>query len=297
MADGVLERLLARQRWMDRFAEGIQGVITGVYRLLGPPGRLLKDLLHGTKLLHHPLHPALTDAPMGAWLTGVILDYLAITSRMVPRTAGTVALAVGVAAALGSVASGYTDFRDTFGMERRTALAHGLVMTAVFVLECVSLAFRLGGWGFLYPSAVGLSTAGFFLAALGMYAGGHVVYRFGTMVNHTAWQEGPRRFELVGASEEFPEGKLCRVEAAGMPVLLVRLGSELHAIGNTCTHAGGPLDEGTLDGDVVTCPWHGSRFCVTDGRVRRGPASFAQPRFEVREQEGKVEVRVANGTG
>lgn len=297
MADGVLERFLARQDWMEPLGDNVQRVTTGAYRVLGPPGRLLKDVLHGTKLLRHPLHPALTDAPLGAWLTGVILDYLAVTSRIVPRPAGTVALAIGVAAALGSVASGYTDFRDTYGMERRTALLHGLVMTTVFVLECVSLAFRLGGWASLYPPAVGLSTAAFLLATFGMYAGGHIVYRFGTMVNHTAWQEGPSGFVPVGTSEDFPEGQLRRVQAGGMPVLVVRLGSGLHAIADTCTHAGGPLHEGTLEGDVVTCPWHGSRFCVEDGSVRRGPASFAQPRFAVREQDGKVDVRLAGGAG
>jgi len=54
------------------------------------------------------------------------------------------------------------------------------------------------------------------------------------------------------------------------------------ALAHTCSHLGGPLSEGKLEGDVVQCPWHGSRFNVSDGRVRRGPAVYDQPRYEVR---------------
>jgi nitrite reductase/ring-hydroxylating ferredoxin subunit len=96
----------------------------------------------------------------------------------------------------------------------------------------------------------------------------------------------------VGAVKKFAEGKPVRVNAGDMPVMVVRLGGRLNAIAATCSHAGGPLEEGKLTGDIVTCPWHGSRFCVTDGRVEGGPATFSQPAFEVRESDGKVEVRL-----
>ena len=82
-----------------------------------------------------------------------------------------------------------------------------------------------------------------------------------------------------------------RVDAAGVPVLLVRCEGEVCAIAHTCSHLGGPLSEGKLEGDVVQCPWHGSRFNVRDGRVVDGPATFPQPRFEVRTHEGQIEVR------
>jgi nitrite reductase/ring-hydroxylating ferredoxin subunit len=59
----------------------------------------------------------------------------------------------------------------------------------------------------------------------------------------------------------------------------------------TCTHRGGPLNEGDRDGDVVTCPWHGSQFDLCSGEVLRGPAREPQQRFEVRAREGKIEVR------
>jgi nitrite reductase/ring-hydroxylating ferredoxin subunit len=79
-----------------------------------------------------------------------------------------------------------------------------------------------------------------------------------------------------------------RVEAAGFPVLLVRRGDDVHAIAAICAHAGGPLDEGTLEDDVVRCPWHGSRFCVRDGSIVNGPTAFPQPAFKVRVSGDRV---------
>jgi nitrite reductase/ring-hydroxylating ferredoxin subunit len=77
-------------------------------------------------------------------------------------------------------------------------------------------------------------------------------------------------------------------------VLLLRRGGEIHAIANTCAHLGGPLCEGKLEGDVVECPWHGSRFSLHDGQVVDGPATQPQPLFETRVREGWVEVRAVN---
>jgi nitrite reductase/ring-hydroxylating ferredoxin subunit/uncharacterized membrane protein len=293
MARKVVDQVLERQEWMDPFAKSIQNATGAVFRGLGPLGRPLKDFLHGTKSLGHPLHPALTDIPLGAWITGSIADYMAITTNILPRSAGTIALAVGLAGALGSALTGYTDFGETYGLERRSALAHGLWMTAVFVVMGVSLIFRLTGSSGLYPAGVGLATAGLVLTGLGMYLGGHVVYGFGTMVNRGAFVEEFGDSIVVGTPQDFPEGQMRKVEANGMPVLVTRYRSALYAISNVCSHAGGPLDEGEVDGDIVTCPWQGSRFCVRDGKVKGGPATFPQAQLGVREVDGRVEIWVA----
>jgi nitrite reductase/ring-hydroxylating ferredoxin subunit len=64
------------------------------------------------------------------------------------------------------------------------------------------------------------------------------------------------------------------------------------AISGTCPHWGGPLAEGKLlDGAVVECPWHASRFNLQDGRVQQGPASSPVNVFETRIRNGNVEVR------
>jgi nitrite reductase/ring-hydroxylating ferredoxin subunit len=80
------------------------------------------------------------------------------------------------------------------------------------------------------------------------------------------------------------------VNAAGIPVLLVKQEERIYAIGEVCSHLGGPLSEGTIANGVVTCPWHGSQFALTDGAVVNGPATFAQPCFQTRVRNGKVEV-------
>ena len=55
-------------------------------------------------------------------------------------------------------------------------------------------------------------------------------------------------------------------------ILVVNLNGQFYCYEGRCTHAGAPLAEGTLNGDVLTCPWHGSQFKITDGSVLRGPA-------------------------
>jgi nitrite reductase/ring-hydroxylating ferredoxin subunit/uncharacterized membrane protein len=252
---------------------------------------MLRNLLHGTTFLGHPLHPAITDLPIGAWTAGVVLDYLAIFGHFVPAAAGDIALLVGVIAGLLAVATGYTDFYDTFGHERRVALTHGLTMTTVAVVEIVSVVFRWVGGAGLHPAAVGLASAGLVLALLGGYLGGHVVFSIGTAVNRNAFYEGSEDYVDVGTSESFPENELRRVMVADLPALLVRQRGTLCAIGAVCSHAGGPLDEGTLENGRITCPWHGSIFDVCTGAAKGGPATFSQPTFDVREDGGRVSVK------
>ena len=85
-----------------------------------------------------------------------------------------------------------------------------------------------------------------------------------------------------------------RVEVDGTPVLLYRDQTQILAIGARCSHAGGPLDEGTFDARnrCVQCPWHDSVFSLEDGQAVHGPASVSQPVFEVMVQDGdKIAVR------
>jgi nitrite reductase/ring-hydroxylating ferredoxin subunit len=126
-----------------------------------------------------------------------------------------------------------------------------------------------------------------------MYLGGHVVYRFGTAVDRNAFVEAPEEFVDVGALAEFTDGQMRAVDVGAAKALVVRRGEGVLAISNVCSHAGGPLDEGELSGDIVTCPWHGSKFCVRDGEVRGGPATFSQPRYEARIRDGRVELKLA----
>lgn len=99
-------------------------------------------------------------------------------------------------------------------------------------------------------------------------------------------------FNPVLEENELQGEAMRAVEVDGIPVLVSRSESgEVCAIANTCTHRGGPLNEGERDGNVVTCPWHGSQFDLCSGEVLRGPAREPEQRFEVRVREGRIEVR------
>ena len=165
-------------------------------------------------------------------------------------------------------------------------------MSTLLVAMIVSLILRYRHSATLSFAAILLSTVAYLVMLWGAYLGGHLTFNFGTMVNRNAFAEGVIEWTEVAPSKTFAEGKPVRVLAGDMPVMLVRLGGRLHAIAATCSHAGGPLEEGKLEGDIITCPWHGSQFCISDGRVRNGPATFDQPAFMVREAEGKVQVKL-----
>jgi nitrite reductase/ring-hydroxylating ferredoxin subunit len=203
MAESFIDRLVRRQNWMDGLGDFLQKVIGAIYKGLGAPGRLLNNLLHGTALLGHPLHPAVTDIPIGAWSVGVVLDYLAVSGHFVPAAAGSVGL-LGCSTA-------------------RTIASTSTSAAAIRLLK----------------------------------------------------------------------GALHRVMVGDLPALLVRQQGKICAIGAVCSHAGGPLDEGTLEKGRVTCPRHGSIIDVGTGSVKGGPATFGQPQLVIREADGRVSAKPA----
>jgi ferredoxin-NADP reductase/nitrite reductase/ring-hydroxylating ferredoxin subunit len=86
----------------------------------------------------------------------------------------------------------------------------------------------------------------------------------------------------VSSAAEIAPGSGRVVEANGQRIALFNVGGRYHAIDDACSHQGGPLSEGTLDGQVVTCPWHGARFDVTTGAVLSGPARRGVATYPVR---------------
>ncbi|MBI1807898.1 MAG: non-heme iron oxygenase ferredoxin subunit [Ignavibacteria bacterium] len=84
------------------------------------------------------------------------------------------------------------------------------------------------------------------------------------------------------ASKKSLEGiQVMKVEAGGQKIALFNVGGTCYAIGDTCTHRGGPLSEGTLEGTTVTCPWHRGKFDVTSGKVLAPPPRTDVPCFHV----------------
>lgn len=102
--------------------------------------------------------------------------------------------------------------------------------------------------------------------------------------------EGPDLAAGIGL-EEIPANGMKLGHAAGEPVLLVRVGEDLHAIGAHCTHYGGPLQEGLLVDGTVRCPWHHACFDVRTGMPVRAPALHPVSVYRVERQDGRVFVR------
>ncbi len=98
-------------------------------------------------------------------------------------------------------------------------------------------------------------------------------------------------FKAANVTDVKSDTPLC-VELQGKKIALFNIMGKMYAIDNTCSHAGGPLCEGKLDGSVVECPWHGSKFEVTTGEVKAGPARTPQATYEVRVVDNSVEVKL-----
>jgi nitrite reductase/ring-hydroxylating ferredoxin subunit len=111
------------------------------------------------------------------------------------------------------------------------------------------------------------------------------------MVDHSAWTGGPSDWTAVLPLEQVADGRTTEGNLADRKILLFRQGNQVAALENACNHAGGPLSEGSIQGGVVSCPWHGSQFRLADGSLVRGPATFSQLRLQVRVNNGMVEVR------
>jgi nitrite reductase/ring-hydroxylating ferredoxin subunit len=96
----------------------------------------------------------------------------------------------------------------------------------------------------------------------------------------------------VGKVEDVPPGTGKVVEAGGLVLAVFNLGGTWYALNNTCTHAGGPLGEGKVDGNVVTCPWHGSRFDIRSGQVLQPPARRPVATYPIKVQGGEMFVEL-----
>jgi len=291
MSTNVAIKALDRQDWLEPAAERTQAAVTATFEGAGEAGRVIKNFLHGT-WLGHPLHPVLTDIPLGAWSTALVLDAMEeVTGRKEFGVGADAAVAIGLVGAAASAITGIADWQSTEGRARKVGLAHAILNTAGSLLYGTSLAMRKNG---SRGAARGFSTLGFAAVAAAAYLGGHLVFGAKIGVDHTAGQTLPDRYKPVMPSDALAEGEMRRVDVDGTPVLLARRDDQVYAIADTCSHLGGPLSEGEFKDCTVTCPWHGSKFSVEDGRVIDGPATHPQPKLDVRIREGQIEVRLAH---
>ena len=250
---------------------------------------LALELMHGGRWAGHPLHPALSDLPVGLWTGATLLD---MTDRgPAPRSgldAAGMLSAAGIVASCATALTGLSDWTVSNEQDRRIGLFHGLLNTAALGLQCASLGTRMTGHR---GTARALGAASLTVTAAAAYLGGHLVFTKGVMVNRVGWAVGPRRWVRALPEADLPDDSPVAVEAEGRQILLYRHRGILYAIDNICSHAGGLLSRGTVADLTVTCPLHGSRFALTDGSVSRGPAHQPQPVLRTRIRNGWIEVR------
>jgi nitrite reductase/ring-hydroxylating ferredoxin subunit len=274
MAHLLAGLIAAQDRWTRPFGDFNHRWLSALFR----PIRPIKDFLNGT-WLGHPLHPVLASGAVGIVFMVSVLDVLGQPS------AADIALVVGILTMLATAASGTADYTDSDGTPRSRATLHATFMVVALVLYLVSLALRAGAPADrTVPIALGI--VAFLLVAAGAYIGGEVSFVLGNMVNRHAWRGGGAKWlplELPG--EDVPEGVPTKAKLGINNLVLVRQGETILALHDQCAHAGGPLSGGTIVDGVIECPWHGSRFRLSDGRLRRGPAVYDQPSYEVRRAE------------
>jgi nitrite reductase/ring-hydroxylating ferredoxin subunit/uncharacterized membrane protein len=286
MMGPFLTRLIdAQAGWARPLGDLVHGWFHGFFHRVPA----LRDLLNG-RWLGHPLHPAITDVPIGVLGLGVVLDLVGQTD------AGTIALGLTILALLGAALAGVADYADTDGTARERATVHATLNVVATLLVIVAFAIR-------YTSStasgvvIALEIVALLIIVASAYVGGDVVYALGNMVDRHAFRGGGAKWIAlepaeVDAAGAIPEGKLVKAKLGINTLVLVRTGETVLALHDTCAHAGGPLSGGALVDGCVECPWHGSRFRLADGRVVRGPSVYDQPTYEVRRTpEGRWEAR------
>jgi len=270
-------------------AGNLDPVVNAVRRVVHAAlsSRKVRDALHGV-WLGHPLHPPLTDIPIGTWTAAAVLDAMPGTGN-----AATTLIAVGCAGYVPTILAGWTDWAELHEQQQRVGLVHAAAGATAFTCYAASLAARAQG---ATMRGKGLSYLGLALVGLTGYLGGHLAFRQAAGVNHVEAIPHlfPQGWHDIGRVDDLPDGELAQRSVDGVALLVVRRGAHVDVLANTCSHLAAPLSEGGFtaeDGQgCVVCPWHGSTFRLSDGAVIHGPATAPMPRFTTRVIDGRIEV-------
>lgn len=265
--------------------DGPGGQVGRVVRGAGPG--TLKDLVSGT-WMGHALHPLLTDLVIGSWTSVTLLDLLGGSGS---DEAAERLLAIGIAAYPPTALTGLSDWADGEPVDdavRRIGLVHAALNAVALALYVGSLRSRRRG---RRRRGVVLALAGAGVLGAAGHLGGHLAFRLGVGVDQTAFDRGPEDWTDALPVDELAATNGVFVQVGDTPVVLIRDGDGVLALHDRCSHRGCSLATGEVEGGVVTCPCHGSRFDLRSGEVLRGPATAPQPVLEARTRAGRVEVR------
>lgn len=282
---------------LDRVADSgrLDAVIAPVRRAVNSVLRpaAVKDALHGV-WLGHPLHPALAQVPLGAWMSAGLLDALPGN-----RNEADLLIATGIAAAVPTALAGAADWSEGEIGQQRVGAVHAVLNSAALVLYAGSLVARVRGGrrqGRL------LAYAGLGLASTSAGIGGHLAYHQAAGASHaaTATRSLSHDWMDLGTLTDLPDGQpVLRVNKdSDRPAALcvIRRDDEAHVLVDSCSHLGGPLHQGKLTDvrgqECLVCPWHGATFVLADGRAVRGPAVAAATVLRTRVTDGRLYAKV-----
>lgn len=250
---------------------------------------LRADVLHGV-WLGQPVHPALTDIPVGLWTSAAALDFVPGSQR-----ASRVLIALGLAGALPAAAAGWADWSVLHREQQRVGMAHAASTASASALFAASLLARCVG---RQTGGRLLSLGGLAALAAGTYLGRHMAFPLGAGASHAepVTHLAPLGWHDLCPVGELPDGTLTRRQLGYLSLTVLRRGSRVLVLADQCAHLGGPLHRGTVTDDEagpsIRCPWHGSTFRLSDGMVVHGPATARQPAFDTRvTEDGTVQVR------
>ena len=281
--DQVVEKI-EQASPLDPVVKAVRRVVTTA---LGKQS--VRDVLHGV-WLGHPLHPMLTDVPIGAWTAAAILD-------VVPGTgpASATLIATGCAAAVPTAVTGWADWSQLHPPQQRVGLVHAAANGLALAFYTSSLLARMRGRAL---TGKAMSFAGLGAMTVGGYLGGHLVFRQAAGPNHTADTIDlfPSGWQPLGRLDALPDGQPTKRTIEGVDVLVVRRGQHVDVLSNRCSHLSAPLSDGSFTVEqgqgCIVCPWHGSTFRLADGAVVHGPTTSPQQLFETRIVSGEVEIRL-----
>jgi nitrite reductase/ring-hydroxylating ferredoxin subunit/uncharacterized membrane protein len=276
------------QEWVHDLTNQVEEKVTETYDKLGEAQWPIRNVLHGS-FMGHPLHATVTDIPTGAWTTAFVLDAADILFDQKQLAPGAdAAIAVGLAGASAASASGWADWKHTKGSTQRTGLIHGMLNGAATAFYLTSFILRktgLRGLGQVF------STLGFGLTLAGSYLGGELVFDRLVGTSRAELSEEPADFTPIAAENDLEEDTPYRFEVNEVPIVVVKSNGTFYALSDVCSHLSAPLSGGEVHDECITCPAHGSTFKLTNGAVVTGPTAYSQPTFDVRINDGYLEVR------
>lgn len=99
-------------------------------------------------------------------------------------------------------------------------------------------------------------------------------------------------FVKAAKTDEIAPGQSKMLEVNGKKIAIFNVAGSFHAVDDTCSHRGGSLSQGMIEGEKVTCPWHGAVFDVRSGEVLGPPAPKGVARYNVRVDGVQIEVEI-----